>query len=83
MIRPKFRNLTRGAPTVNGMTLGGFSAHAGQTDLLHWFDAVAGSRPRMALIHGEERGRDTLARLIRKRYDLDVQTPIQGDVIRL
>src|SRR5499425_1505559 len=28
-------------------TLGGFSAHAGQTDLLHWFSFIAGSRPRV------------------------------------
>ena len=28
-------------------TLGGFSAHAGQTDLLNWFSAIAPSKPRV------------------------------------
>jgi metallo-beta-lactamase family protein len=35
-------------------TLGGFSAHAGQTDLMHWFDVIARSKPRVILTHGED-----------------------------
>src|SRR5262245_33148075 len=35
-------------------TLSGFSAHAGQTDLLEWFSAIAASRPRVVLTHGED-----------------------------
>ena len=62
-------------------TLGGFSAHAGQTDLLHWFDGLAKSKPRVALTHGEARGRDALEEIIRNRYGLDVDKPMQGDVI--
>ena len=34
-------------------TLGGFSAHAGQDDLLDWFGALAPCRPRVILTHGE------------------------------
>jgi metallo-beta-lactamase family protein len=30
-------------------TLGGFSAHAGQTDLLNWFSAIAPSKWRRAV----------------------------------
>ena len=33
-------------------TLGGFSAHAGQTKLLEWFDHLAGRKPRLILTHG-------------------------------
>jgi metallo-beta-lactamase family protein len=36
-------------------TIGGFSAHAGQTDLLKWFASVAPSRPRVIITHGEDR----------------------------
>jgi metallo-beta-lactamase family protein len=64
-------------------TLGGFSAHAGQTDLLRWFDVVAGSKPRVVLTHGEERQRDTLAGIIRQRYGLEVALPMDGDQITL
>lgn len=64
-------------------TLGGFSAHAGQSDLVRWFDVVAQSRPRVVLTHGEDRGRNALAGIIHKRHNLDVQTPMQGVVIQL
>ena len=32
-------------PAAKIHTLGGFSAHAGQMDLLRWFDAIAPSKP--------------------------------------
>jgi metallo-beta-lactamase family protein len=47
-------------------TLGGFSAHAGQNDLLAWFKAEAPSRPRLVLVHGEDNARIELASSIRK-----------------
>jgi len=62
-------------------TLGGFSAHAGQRDLLEWFACLAPSRPRVLLTHGEKRGRDTLARLIRERHGLEPELPGLGDTI--
>ncbi len=62
-------------------TLGGFSAHAGQTDLLHWFEALAPSRPRVALTHGEDGPRKELARLIRERHRLNALLPDLRDVI--
>ncbi|MDD5033554.1 MAG: MBL fold metallo-hydrolase [Methylococcaceae bacterium] len=34
-------------------TLGGFSAHAGQSQLLQWAQGFAGSHPRLYLVHGE------------------------------
>jgi predicted metal-dependent RNase len=43
-------------------TLGGFSAHAGQTDLLHWFSALAPAKPRVVLTHGEDVQRSTWLR---------------------
>lgn len=64
-------------------TFGGLSGHAGQTDLLGWFDVLAASRPRVVLTHGEERGRKTLGRIIKERYRLKVEYPSLGDVITL
>lgn len=64
-------------------TLGGFSAHAGQKDLLAWFAAVAPVRPRVVLTHGETAPRTTLARLITERHGLTPALPALGDVIEL
>jgi metallo-beta-lactamase family protein len=64
-------------------TLGGFSAHAGQTDLLAWFAAVAPMRPRVVLTHGEDRQRTTLAKLITERHGLTPVLPALGEVIEL
>jgi metallo-beta-lactamase family protein len=64
-------------------TLGGFSAHAGQTDLLSWVAAVAPSRPVMVLTHGEDPQRQALAQRIHKEYHLKTLIPQQGDVIEL
>jgi len=56
-------------------TLGGFSAHAGQSDLLNWFSAVAPSKPRLVLTHGENKPRQALAALIQKRFQIKASTP--------
>jgi metallo-beta-lactamase family protein len=64
-------------------TLGGFSAHAGQTDLLAWVDAVAASRPLMVITHGEDSQRQALAQSIRKQYKLKTILPRQGDIIEV
>jgi metallo-beta-lactamase family protein len=56
-------------------TFGGLSGHAGQSDLLRWFDSLAGSRPRVYLTHGEERGRQPLGKIIEERYKLPVEYP--------
>jgi metallo-beta-lactamase family protein len=64
-------------------TLGGFSAHAGQKDLLGWVDTVAPSRPVMVLTHGEDPQRRALAQCIRQQYRLKTLLPTQGDTIEL
>lgn len=64
-------------------TLNGFSAHAGQRALLKWFGSLATSKPQVVLTHGEARGREPLAELIRKRHGLKPLLPTQGDVIKL
>jgi metallo-beta-lactamase family protein len=64
-------------------TLGGFSAHAGQTDLLTWFEALAPAKPRVVLTHGEDGPRKALAELIRGRFGLDSMLPAQDEVIEM
>ncbi|HEX5223436.1 MAG TPA: MBL fold metallo-hydrolase, partial [Verrucomicrobiae bacterium] len=64
-------------------TLGGFSAHAGQTDLLTWFSAIAPAKPRVILTHGEDRQRETLAKKIKQQFKLSSQLPAMGETIEL
>jgi metallo-beta-lactamase family protein len=64
-------------------TLGGFSAHAGQTDLLSWFNVIAPSKPRVVLTHGENEPRSILAKLIQQRYKLKPLLPDLNEVVDL
>ena len=64
-------------------TLGGFSAHAGQKDLLGWFDAIAPSKPRVVLVHGEDGPRETLAARIHERHGITPEIPTMGGIVTL
>jgi metallo-beta-lactamase family protein len=64
-------------------TLNGFSAHAGQCDLLDWFSAIAPSKPRVVLTHGEDGPRSALAGVIQERHGLTATLPKLGEVIEL
>ncbi len=62
-------------------TLGGFSAHAGQTDLLKWFSTLAPSKPRLILTHGEDPPRQALAAKLRERFNAAAELPGKNAVI--
>ncbi len=66
-------------------TIGGFSAHAGQTELLKWLaSAMNGeSKPRVVLTHGEDRQREALAAKIRDRWNIEPLRPRLYDVIEV
>jgi metallo-beta-lactamase family protein len=64
-------------------TLGGFSAHAGQSDLLAWAASLAPVRPRMFLTHGEERPRSILADQIKSRFGITPERPEFGQMVEL
>jgi metallo-beta-lactamase family protein len=64
-------------------TMGGFSAHAGQTDLLKWFSAIAPSKPRVILTHGEDGPREALAKKIQQQFKLPSRLPKMGEVIEI
>jgi metallo-beta-lactamase family protein len=64
-------------------TLGGFSAHAGQTDLMTWFDPLAACRPRIALTHGEDAARKALAAKLRETHGLEATLPELEEMIEV
>jgi metallo-beta-lactamase family protein len=55
-------------------TIGGFSAHADQKELLEWVGHFE-SKPRVFVIHGEPTASEILAQKIRERFRLDVYIP--------
>lgn len=86
------RMLIEGNPTVKmfGETvhvkakihgLGGFSAHAGQTDLLRWLEPMAHDKPRVVLVHGEPHPMNMLAQKIRQQFGIEPQLPKLGDTL--
>lgn len=56
-------------------TLGGFSAHAGQTELLQWYNCMAKEKPRTVLTHGEDKQRSTLLGIIKQQHGVQSLTP--------
>ena len=68
---------------ANVHTLGGFSAHAGQSDLMNWFSSLAPAKPRVVITHGEDGPRQALADLITKKHKLKPQLPRIGEVFEL
>lgn len=81
------RELVEGATRVNIMnenvvvkaqvhTLGGFSAHAGQSELLHWLEPLIRSSPRIFLNHGEDQARGALAHTIRSLQGIESKCPV-------
>ncbi len=56
-------------------TLGGFSAHADQQELLEWLSHFKNPNLEVLVNHGEEKASLELARLIRERFHLRVSVP--------
>jgi metallo-beta-lactamase family protein len=55
-------------------TIGGFSAHADQKDLLEWV-ANFESKPSVFLVHGEPTASEALRNKIKEQFNLNVQVP--------
>ncbi len=56
-------------------TIGGFSGHAGQSELLEWLDTFLTKDVRVILTHGEPRAQDALAAKIRERFGVEPVIP--------
>ena len=56
-------------------TIGGFSGHAGQSQILAWVKEFADKRMQVVLLHGEEKAQETLKGLLAQRMGLNVHIP--------
>ncbi|NLC99399.1 MAG: MBL fold metallo-hydrolase [Gammaproteobacteria bacterium] len=63
-------------------TLGGFSAHAGQSQLIEWASNFE-NKPELHLIHGEVEKMKILQDEFKQRLDWDVNIPELGDRVAL
>lgn len=61
--------------------LSGFSAHAGQAELLDWLSGMAPAAPRIVLTHGDDPAREALRARIRERYGLPAECPQPGETL--
>ncbi|HVN84969.1 MAG TPA: MBL fold metallo-hydrolase [Candidatus Binatia bacterium] len=88
------RALVDGARTISLMgerlavraqvhTLGGFSAHAGQSQLVAWAANFRSPRPRVFLTHGEPRARNALRARIEGDLGITAECPEHGTVATL
>jgi metallo-beta-lactamase family protein len=64
-------------------TIGGFSAHAGQSGLVEWVGGLARGGARVGLIHGEPEKRRALAGRLAGLVQGEVFLPEPGDVLAL
>lgn len=56
-------------------TIGGFSGHAGQEQILDWLSHFRNPNVQVYLVHGEHSGQKILAGLIKDRFNLTVHIP--------
>lgn len=56
-------------------TIGGFSAHAGQSQILDWVDTFDHPDMDVFLVHGEPEKQEVLARLMREKMNVTVRIP--------
>ena len=65
------------------VTLGGFSAHAGQTELVEWVAPMVRDGARVVLVHGESEKRAVLAAKLGERCGVEAWQPLRGDRVVL
>jgi metallo-beta-lactamase family protein len=64
-------------------TLNGFSAHAGQSELVEWVAPLVRSGAQVALVHGEPEKRAALATKLAERLGVEAWQPARGDLVAL
>lgn len=64
-------------------TLGGFSAHAGQSELVDWASTLISNGARVALVHGEDEKRAALGAKLRERFGVECWQPYRFDSVVL
>jgi len=56
-------------------TIGGFSGHAGQDELMGWLDSMRGKPVKVVLVHGEAEVQKEFGDLITKKFGFEVHIP--------
>jgi len=64
-------------------TINGFSAHAGQAQLIDWLKTVEDKPMHVFLVHGEYNAQQCLAQEIERRLNFPVSIPEYGQVLSL
>ena len=64
-------------------TIGGFSAHAGQSQLLKWLGDMQHPGMHVILVHGEDTALETLSRMVHERFGLQTSIPDYHDIMEL
>lgn len=64
-------------------TFGGLSGHAGQGDLVRWIGSLAASHPHVFVTHGEKNARKALGKIVKDRYQLEVDYPDHRETVEI
>ncbi len=64
-------------------SIGGFSAHADQGEMLKWVNKFKQKPSQIILVHGEEEAQECLAALLREQFELNVYIPSYLEEISL
>lgn len=64
-------------------TLGGLSAHAGQTELVAWAKTINPKPRRLILTHGEPAARDALAARLETEWGMKSEKPLLGNTYEI
>ncbi|HSB51605.1 MAG TPA: MBL fold metallo-hydrolase, partial [Dissulfurispiraceae bacterium] len=59
-------------------TIGGFSAHADQKELLEWLSAFT-NKPEVFIVHGEEKSSLSFAEVVKEKFGFVTHLPDKGE----
>lgn len=87
------RKIIEGAKTVHVLgekiavkakiyTIGGFSAHADQNELLQWLGALS-NKPEVFIVHGEENVSLEFARIVKEKFGFTTYVPHKGEEFKI
>ncbi len=63
-------------------TIGGFSAHADQNELLEWLSALS-NKPEIFIVHGEENASLEFERVVREKFNFITHVPQKGEEFQI
>ena len=64
-------------------TIGGFSGHAGQSQILDWVSNFVHDKLHVVLVHGEEKAQNKLAELLKEKFGVQITIPSYMDQLAL